>query len=223
MAEKSRSKFMRQRFIKSILRAPSMLKAPSRSADVFSKTTAPLGHHQALAKVFNLFRVPLVSALLFLGCPSAVFRFVVAIWVNAVNRVGGARLLTHIGKKVFKRIHPSIAHSNSDATINSIPPQFWIGASCLHCGPGAVRTGSVAACPTLNGWSGMAMSRDNLLLQAPATQVLAHPKIASSCNRFPPAFTKAPPHRLWAWMRDALNNIQSPKFFAGEVYKCAHV
>lgn len=57
-----------------------------------------------------------VVILFFAGCPSAIFRLVISVVVDAVNGLSRQRL-SHIGKEIFKTVVPAITDRNASATV----------------------------------------------------------------------------------------------------------
>lgn len=58
-----------------------------------------------------------ISRLLFRGCPSTITRLVVALAINAVERVRAAWLAAHVGKETLERMQPSVADRDSAPAI----------------------------------------------------------------------------------------------------------
>lgn len=83
---------------------------------------------------------PLVHALFSGGGPSAVTRFVIAVYVNAVNRMLRGWARPHVLVEVLERLQPPIAHR--DAT-TAIPREVFLrhsGATADHPGPRSILT-----------------------------------------------------------------------------------
>jgi hypothetical protein len=75
--------------------------------------------------------------LLFVRCPAAIKRLVVAIYIHTIKRLSG-RTFAHISQEVFKTIQPAIAHADATTTVSAI---FSIGlavATSLRVLPSAV-------------------------------------------------------------------------------------
>ena len=73
--------------------------------------------------------------LLMYSSPATILRCVVAIVIDAVNRVLGSRLVTHISKEVFKRIKPSIANLNTPTSVSGIFRVSNVVASIFYASP----------------------------------------------------------------------------------------
>lgn len=94
--------------------------------------------------------IPSVVGLGFHAGPSAVFRSVVTVWVNAIKRES-ARLLAHVFKKSKKAI-PSLAHLDATTSVVMVAFLPWVGASRLHGSPRSVLASFgliMVACPIL--------------------------------------------------------------------------
>ena len=80
-------------------------------------------------------------------CPSAISRFVVSVRINAVNTVLRSGLTTHVFKKTFKRVSPSLTDAYSPASIVFVLFVVWVSASLQHRSPAIV----FGASPTFVG------------------------------------------------------------------------
>lgn len=79
----------------------------------------------------------LVFGLLFLGRPATICRFVVAVVVDTIDRCAlWAR--PHVREEIGERLSPSIANSDTSASIIFIPRSFWVMAAFLRRLPGIV-------------------------------------------------------------------------------------
>lgn len=87
----------------------------------------------------KLRRVNTVSTSIFLlltTCgPMTIFRRVGTIVFFAIERVVIAWTKSHISQEVFKRIEPSLTHSNPSTTIVRIPRIFRIDTASFNIGP----------------------------------------------------------------------------------------
>ena len=83
-------------------------------------------------------RFALVVVLLMARGPSAIGRFVVAVVVNAVNRVFGRRLETHIGMEVREGIKPSLTDGDASTTVVFVSGGGHSGASPDHVSPSSI-------------------------------------------------------------------------------------
>lgn len=77
------------------------------------------------------------SSLLKLGRPLAVLGSVVAVPVDAINRVGQRRPLSHVLQKVVKGT-PAIANRDSSAAVSVVAGSPWVAAPVPHRLPRAV-------------------------------------------------------------------------------------
>ena len=78
--------------------------------------------------------IALVVGLLDSIHPSTVVRFVMAVWIDAVDLiVSWAR--PHVIKEVLKRLKPSFADGDTSAAIVRKHPAFWSKAAVLHRSP----------------------------------------------------------------------------------------
>lgn len=101
-------------------------------------------HAESLGVVFersrksvecNYFGSSLVNALLFSRRPSAIIRFVIAISVDAINRVFCGWAWSHIGVKGLKGIQPSLAHFDAFLAVSLKTLVRHSGAPVDNSGP----------------------------------------------------------------------------------------
>jgi len=87
---------------------------------------------------FISFGLPRISSLLNTSCPSAIARFVVAIIVDAIERIFGTRMVAHILNKISNRQSP--AFTNRNAATSVIFPAFIIRiiAAAFHVLPSTI-------------------------------------------------------------------------------------
>lgn len=83
------------------------------------------GNHRAVAAV---------SVLRFAGGPSAVLRRIMAIVINAVERVPGRGAWPHVAKKALERI-PALANFDAPASVMRECLTSWAPASIVHIHP----------------------------------------------------------------------------------------
>ena len=77
----------------------------------------------------------LVSVLHFLSSPLTIFRRVISVIVNSINRMLRSRAFTHVSVKTFKRSEPAIANPNTPKTISRILFMFQACCSFYHISP----------------------------------------------------------------------------------------
>lgn len=81
-----------------------------------------------------------IGGLLFPSRPSAIFRAIVAVVVDAINRVTGRRARTHVQKERFKFI-PSIADANPASSVVTVCAAVGVSATVPQRQPGVVLRG----------------------------------------------------------------------------------
>lgn len=88
---------------------------------------------------FNCAQIPFVfGALLKTRCPAAIRGFVVAHWVQSVNRVVFARALAHVLQKCGKRGGPTLANNHASGSIFAEVFMRCVGATALHSKPSSI-------------------------------------------------------------------------------------
>lgn len=127
------------RFFDGVFNRPSSCQSRTKCTDINSGTIAPIFDAQRLSFVCQHYVVPPVSILLVTSCPAAISRLVISsfIWIT-INTVTQRWSLTHVLKKRFKRISPSIAYLNALQTIPLVIFNKRIVASLLHHAPRTV-------------------------------------------------------------------------------------
>ncbi len=88
--------------------------------------------------------VSLISRLLFLCCPVAVFRRIRAVVIAPINRVLQCWGLTHVGKKVLERV-PSFADEYAASSVVRVIDAGFVGATLHHQSPSVVFLGDFLA------------------------------------------------------------------------------
>lgn len=94
-----------------------------------------------------------ISSLCFLSSPPAVFGRIAFIIINAVQRVLGRRLISHICKKIrksFERVIPSLANLYSSPTVPFISSVISIIAATTHISPRIINRPFIAHRPTMS-------------------------------------------------------------------------
>ncbi len=86
--------------------------------------------------------LPLISKLLFASGPSAILWRVISVHINAVNRVIGRRLRSHISKKVRETVAPAFANLNATRSVVFVGDVFGVFAPRNHREPSSVFRGS---------------------------------------------------------------------------------
>ena len=135
----------------------ALVKPSKQSVDVDAKALRPLTGGQRYA-VFGNSDVSLsVVRLFFAGRPSAIFRAVRAVVINAIKS-GSGWSFTHIRNKIRKR-HPSFANINASSPISFICRVFRIRTTLFGGLPYGVQVGLGSAMTTLHGASVLQWSR----------------------------------------------------------------
>lgn len=154
---------------------PSLLEDAIPEADDFS----PLAHRLRVLAKRHFDGVLFVATLLLSIRPTAVFWAVIAIHVDAVNRVVKRRTISHVSVERFIAIEPSIANSNAPAAIPVVLLVHRIPAPVDHFCPDAK-----LCADTIN--AGVTMlcvgGRNELLPAAPATSCFSTPDITTVEN-----------------------------------------
>jgi len=127
------------RNLDSIFNRPSSRQSSMERIDINSCAITPIFLAQSFSFVCQHNIAAHVSVLLVTSSPSAIARFVIAIFVwITINAMQERWSLTHVLKKRFKRISPSIAHLNALQTIRLVIFNKRIVASLLHHAPRTV-------------------------------------------------------------------------------------
>jgi len=135
----------------------ALVEPSKQSVDVDAKTLRPLLGSQRYTVFGNSDIHFSVVRLFFAGRPSAVFRAVRPVVINAIKS-GSGWSFTHIRNKIRKR-HPSFANINASSPISFICRVFRIGTTLFGGLPYGVQIGLGSAMITLHGASVLQWSR----------------------------------------------------------------
>lgn len=118
-----------------MLDRPSIQQPTSNCTSTGIKASAPFGQAQGFSVVRNELGVPSVLVLCGAVSPSAVARLIVAVIVDAVNRVIAFGARPHIFKEAAKRLKPSVTHGNATPTVVLIVRLVRVIATIFHACP----------------------------------------------------------------------------------------
>lgn len=147
--------------------------------------------------------------------PATVARFVIAVVVDAVERMFRRRRFAHVGVEGFERIKPAVANYNASRSVITVCRGSGIKASLPHILPDDVRSRFLKS---------LAVRSAVPATIASATAVHPRGKPGPSYNELLAAVAKAPPHRvmvLWPF-RQKFNCYKHPVSFAGYVDAISH-
>jgi hypothetical protein len=148
-----------RRFGQCLLRLPSLLESVADGFGVNAGRISPLCKRHGLAKCRDLAVISAIVVLFLLCCPSAVFRAIVSIVVNAIDAMRFRWPGAHVGIKRIKRFAPLFA--NLDATAAVVVPVL-IGL-LLAPVPHAAPYGPFSADRVFSGHAMTGTARDDLL------------------------------------------------------------
>lgn len=189
---------------------PSTLTSTNKSCVGDSRNLRPLCHGLFLAPKCHVDGVLFVQRLLFTCCPAAVAWLVIAVHVNAINRVFRGWAAAHVFKKCRKGISPSLANRNSPSTIAAIASRSGVGASGNHCVPclHLRRRLAMDIFPMLQGTGATKFG-----LHAPATLLAKFPQLLPLHHRLLAAVTSTQPRCL----ANAAHRSQVGEGFSGKI------
>lgn len=195
---------------------PSTLTSTNKSCVGDTRNLRPLCHGLFLAPKCHVDGVLFVPRLLFSCCPATIAWLVIAVHVNAINRVFRGWAAAHVFKECRKGISPTIANRNSPSAIAAIASRGGVGASGNHCVPRL----------HLRRWLSMnifamldSTCAAKLRLHAPTTLLAKLPQCLTKHFCFFPATAPAKPSRL----TDVLHGGQVIKGLASKVNECFRV
>lgn len=170
--------------------------------------------------VFKEFRaLSLVGELLFAGRPSAILGRVIAVHVNAINRMASGRFFAHVGQEVGEAIAPSLTNFDAARPVILIRDIFLVFAPRNHSEPSSVfRAGGLSIANAASRAMGCICRFRCRDLVTTAAFRIPRFEVWDSGNGPRPAITKAlhlPNRRSWAvapWLAFLLGNSgQFPK------------
>lgn len=178
-----------------------------------SGSLRPLGHGKRQAAGGEFYRLSAVANLLSRSRPAAVLRAVIAVVVNAVDRVLGTWLRPHVGKEVLKRFQPSLADCDASTAVAGEFVVVSAVASAIDRLPARMlRSPSHAV-------SAFALTCP-LCLPASARLGVPTAEMCAEYSRFFSALTKADPSRFSVFaVLPTTQHIQPPKVLAREIDK----
>lgn len=138
---------------------------------------------------------PSIISLLFRSCPSAVSWLIVAVVIDALYRMLRTRFATHIYKKMFKRIQPSLAHSYPATAVCFVIFSILFVAAHLDHLPAFVL-------PTLFSYSasiGLTVNASTSETCTATAFVETRSQIPVTCNYHVPAIAEAQPVKYEAF------------------------
>lgn len=145
--------------------------------------------------------------------PSAVFWAVVAIVINAVNRVLPAGLLSHVGKKIIEAL-PPFTHGYTPAAVCRVFPVFYVFAPRPHLVPYVVGWGLGHAMTGEAGCVGIGKG-------APAANAVPSAQVCGVADSPAATGASAVPSRPTISLADGGNCSKTPVLMAGDVQRIA--
>src|SRR6185369_5762592 len=106
----------------------------ANSSNWKSKLIFPVGYAHRLALECQHLSHATIANLNGSFCPSAIRRLIVAVVVNAVNRVFRGRTQPHVAQEILKQ-HPSLANGDASSTVVFVSNKFGVGATSTHAHP----------------------------------------------------------------------------------------
>lgn len=154
-------------------------------------------------------RTPSIAGLLAFGGPATVAWFVMAVVVDALDRVRGRRLRPHVGEKGREVVAPAIADRDTAATVIGVVVRVLIEAARFHSGPRDILAGLLAR------------ARVPMCRRAAAGRRVADPQVCSANRGIAPAVAAADPIGRSRSALGATNGGQQSVSFAS-VIDCSH-
>lgn len=180
---------------------------------------APICQIKANTTNFDIDICACVFALNFYCGPNTVFRAIVAIVINALDRIATGRFFAHIGIKIFKRVLPPFTNLNSSTAVRMVFVVVRVITSALHVAPrfvfkalAQIMSKGVAIHPKQIGGS--------FTGEAP-TAFRRFCKVGGRDNRPTAAVASACPHRIfvpWAY-RSAAQYHETAESFTFQVQR----
>ncbi len=134
---------------------PSSAQPAKDTPEFNAKASRPLFSSQCFPECrYGLSGSP-VHGLLLAGSPSAVSRLIVAVVVDALNRVIPRRSIAHVSEEGMEVDAPSLTHLNAAASITMETRYFGIVAALFHAAPCRVFNGRWASSHVANAITGV--------------------------------------------------------------------
>lgn len=190
-------------------------------ASLYSKKLAPILNTKAFVAYGDNSVGSRISGLLFTGGPAAIFRFIISIIVNSVNRVSPRWSRSHIRIKALKAFQPPFADCDPAPAPEMVARVVFVVAPILHSGPCAM-----FRCMTLAMAKLVFISLQDsccaFQCQTAATEG-GFSDIGCRSDRKISAVALAGPHDVSSvWDRGSRKNRQSSKLFASKIESFWH-
>lgn len=186
---------------------PSAIDSATQDAQWYSTFFTPITHALCLAAKCDSMVTSGITALLARCCPAAITRLVVAIIVNAFNRMLRTGAWSHVFIKRLKGL-PLLAYFNATFPISRVFHSRGGRATTVHASPDAVFRGL--------GHAVLAA------MATPTSTVAAVPKLLANHDGFSSALASAQPIgplRFSSRGGDIANNCPSPERLSSQVYE----
>jgi len=132
-----------------------------------SQCTALVYDHGTSLQRRTFFSLSSIVGLLLISCPTAIFRIIGTIIVDAI-KCGSLGTLPHVRKEILERIPPSVANGNATSTVIFVIFTVWVEASVFQPVPRFV-----SFCLALMVLAGVCSGMENLCAVAAATGGIA--------------------------------------------------
>lgn len=117
------------------MKRPPHINTTQQRLASYAYLLTPLSKCLLLTVPFKEYAVASVVALSSASSPSAINEFIVAVYVNAIDRMKVARTASHIDQEVGEGIKPSFADDNSTSSVSLVCGVIWVIATASHVTP----------------------------------------------------------------------------------------
>jgi len=159
--------------------------------------------------LFSQLVFPAIHLLLSPGGPSAIFRRIITVIVNAINRIVITWGASHIMKKIIKRIKPPVTYRDTTTAPIGVTGTLGISTPLLHRRPYSIDSGALASIKV----------RFTMYENRTRAALCAFParKVANLHKRFVTTFTTTKPPVFFAALWTLFNNGPFPKCFSRQI------
>jgi len=176
----------------------------------YAGLSAPLSNSQSFAHVSKFMVISFIIGLLSRRSPLAVFRTIVAIIVNALDSMSFTRLFSHVGKKVFKRIEPTLTYGYTSFMVQMRHCMIFVITPFFHSSKAIIfsRVRHVVCGQTFTRY---------ITPKTPTRLRIIERQVTTTVKCFSATFTQAVPHSSIASIFSSRDYSKSVEFFTSKV------
>lgn len=204
------------RFSKRLERWPASFYSIIGSGSGYFIYLAPLGERFRDAINGYIYTASFIIGLLFNRCPTAIFRRVITVIINTVNRISWRWSFPHVFKKIWERMPPTLAHFYSTTAVFIPTRTIDIFSSINNAAPSIIKL--VARFPMC--FMNFAI---HIRQETTTRACVAINEFCGLNDYFFPTIATAQPHNpIISIVLGSFDDGKASKHFAGQIFKACH-